>query len=682
MAYRLGVDVGGTFTDLTLLREEDGHVFTAKVPSTPDDPSRAVLNGIEKICRQSNIARRDITHVMHGTTVATNAVLTGNGARVGLITTRGFKQILHIGRSFVPGGLGGWVIYQKPRPLAPLKWTLEATERMSAQGAVVTPLDEAALRRALPVLRAAQVEAITVALINSFANGTHERRIRDILREELPGIPISISSEVISEMQEYERAITTVVNSYVGPVVGQYIATLQTELDTQMGGVKLGILKSDGGLAGSRAAADYPVNLLMSGPAGGVAGAIWVAEQAGFNKVMTFDMGGTSTDVALIENGAANLRRETRIGDVVVRASSVDVRTVGAGGGSIARVPELTGALRVGPQSAGAVPGPAAYGQGGEEPTVTDANVVLGYLPERSLLGGDMQIDRSRAAHAVEKIANAMDLSLEEAAAGIIDIVNENMFGALRLISIEQGRDPREFALMGFGGAGPLHANALAILTGAWPVIIPRGPGVLCAYGDVTTQLRNEASRTYIRRFAVLDVGVLSGYLLELEERAVAPLLAEGYSREDCVVTYQCDLRYSGQSMDLTLEVTLDELATGLTGLSERFDTTHQQLFTFALPSDKELINLRAVAVTARLSAHAPSVAAGTGDPAAALIDTQPIYVNGAHRSAGIYDRSRLAAGDRIVGPAIVVEMDSTTLILPEHTGTVDLRGNILIRPS
>ncbi len=682
MAYRLGVDVGGTFTDLILLRESDGGIFTAKVPSTPDDPSRAVFAGITRICRQSQVDRREITHVMHGTTVATNAVLTGNGAKVGFITTQGYRQVLHIGRSFVPGGLGGWVIFQKPRPLAPLKWTLEAQERISAQGEIVTPLDEAALRGVIPILRDAQVEAITVALINSFANGAHEQRIREILTEELPGVPVSLSCEVIPEMQEYERAITTVVNSYVRPVVGRYIDNLQTELDRTMGGVKLGILKSDGGLAASRAAVNYPVNLLMSGPAGGVSGAIWTALQAGFPNIMTFDMGGTSTDVALIENGEAHLRRETRVGDVVVRASSVDVRTVGAGGGSIARVPELTGALRVGPQSAGAVPGPAAYGKGGEEPTVTDANIVLGYLPAHALLGGDMQIDRARAARAVQKIADAMGLSLEEAAAGIIDIVNENMFGALRLISVEQGYDPRDFALMGFGGAGPLHANALARLTGAWPAIIPRGPGVLCAYGDATTRMRNEASRTFIRRFSAVIVDELLSILSDLAVKALAVLLAEQIARAACTVIYQLDLRYHGQSMELTLDVTPEELTTGgLDAISQRFDDTHRQLYTFALTSEKELINLRAVASSQSTFARAQDIPLGDEDPAAARLESQTIYAGGRHHRAAIYARDRLRAGNRITGPAIITEMDSTTLILPDHTGTVDRYGNLLIRP-
>lgn len=683
MAFRLGADVGGTFTDLLLIREADGEVFTAKVPSTPDDPSRAVFNGIERICSQSNVDRTDITHVMHGTTVATNAVLTGSGAKVGFITTKGYRQMLHIGRSFVPGGLGGWVIYEKSRPLAPMKWTIEADERIGARGEVVKPLDEQALRNQMAILRDADVEAVTVCLINAYTNGEHERRIAEILAEELPGIPVSISSEVIPEMQEYERAITTVVNSYVRPVVGRYIDNLQSELDRTMSGVKLSILKSDGGLAASRAAADCPVNLLMSGPAGGVSGAVWAAVQAGFENIMTFDMGGTSTDVALVESGVAHLRRETLVGDVIVRASSVDVRTVGAGGGSIAHVPELTGALRVGPASAGAVPGPAAYGMGGEQPTVTDANVVLGYLPENSLLGGDMPIDKTHAAAAVQKIADATGLDLKQAAAGIIDIVNENMFGALRLISVEQGYDPRDFALMGFGGAGPLHANALARLTGAWPAIIPRGPGVLCAYGDATTRMRNESSRTFIRRFSEVTVEQVTKLLLEIEKKAVEVLESENVAPADREVVYQFDMRYSGQSMQITLDLSLDELKQGgFDAVGQRFDETHEQLYTFKLEGEKELINLRAVATSRSTFARAQEIEAGDVDASSARISQQTVFVDRADHEAHVYDRAQLKAENQIIGPAIVTEMDSTTLILPHHVGAVDKFGNILISPS
>ena len=680
ISYRLGVDVGGTFTDVLLLNEQNGEIHTAKVSSTPSDSSIGVLAGIEKVCANANVALSEITHVMHGTTVATNTVLTGTGAKVGLVTTEGYKQVLQIARSFVPGGLGGWVIYQKSEPMAPLELTIEAQERVGADGTIVKQLDEASLRESLAALSSQNIEALTVCLINSFTNPLHEERVREIATELLPQIPVSLSSDVIPEMQEYERTVTTVTNSYVRPRVESYIRNLEGELESRMEGVTLNILRSDGGLTSAASAANYPVNLLMSGPAGGVAGAIWVASNAGYKNLLTLDIGGTSTDVALVQDGSAQLRRETTVGDVTVRASSVDVRTVGAGGGSIAHVPELTQALRVGPQSAGAEPGPAAYGNGGIEPTVTDANVVLGYLPSTSRLGGDMAIDSSAARSAVKKIANGLDLSVEQAAEGIYNIVNENMFGALRLVSVEQGHDPRDFALIAFGGAGPLHANALGKLMGSWPVIIPPGPGVLCAYGDATTRLRNEASRTLIRRFSSLVEEDLIKEFKKLEKNAEKSFADEETSMTDLETNFQADVRYHGQGLSLTVEVDLQEKRGVFEAIAVDFDEMHEKLFTFALPAEKELVNIRAVVLGEKSKVKAQSVRP-VSDISSAKLGSQSIFVDGNTLETEIYRRDGLGSGSVISGPAIVTEMDSTTLILPHHQGLVDDFGNIIITP-
>ena len=679
-SYRLGVDVGGTFTDVLLLNEQNGEMSTAKVPSTPHDSSIGVLNGIARVCEESKVDLSEITHVMHGTTVATNTVLTGTGARVGLITTKGYRQVLQIARSFVPGGLGGWVIYQKSEPMAPLELTIEADERISAKGEIISVLDESSLRESLKNLAKEKIEALTVCLINSFTNKIHEEKVRDIALEIMPEVPVSISSEVIPELQEYERAVTTVTNSYVRPKVETYINNLESELLEKMKEVKLSILRSDGGLASAQSAAKYPVNMLMSGPAGGVAGAIWVAGNAGFKNLLTLDIGGTSTDVALVQNGQAQLRRETTVGDVTVRASSVDVRTVGAGGGSIAHVPAVTKALRVGPQSAGAVPGPAAYGNGGLEPTVTDANIVLGYLPSQARLGGDMAIDVDAAQLAVGRIASDLGLSVEAAAEGIYNIVNENMFGALRLVSVEQGHDPREFALIAFGGAGPLHANALGKLMGSWPVIIPPGPGVLCAYGDATTRLRNEASRTFIRRFSATSNEELRLELEKLATSALSALVEEKATSEGSEITYQLDLRYQGQGLSLTVDVSLAEGEDVLTAIGTQFDLMHEQLFTFSLPAEKEIVNLRSIALGKEARVEVPSV---TIDPdfVNKSEGNQRMFAEGQWWDASIYDRSKVGRGTAINGPAIVTEMDSTTMILPEHVGRIDSFGNILITP-
>src|SRR3954470_10789308 len=555
MSYRLGVDVGGTFTDVLLVEEGSGSTWRAKTASTPADQAVGVLNGIGQVCAAAGIDLSEVAQVLHGTTVATNAILEGKGATVGLVTTKGFRQVLQIARSFVPGGLAGWIIWPKPEPLAALQNTVEVDERVASDGSVVRELDEDDVRAQLTRLRSRGVQALAVSLINSFADPTHERRIGAIAAELLPGVPVSLSSDVLPEMREYERTLTTVANGYVQPQVKRYVTALAEQLRT--GGVagELAILRSDGGLQSADAAIGAPVTMLLSGPAGGVTGAVWVAEQAGHRDLITFDMGGTSTDVGLVQDLHPRIGRETKVGDLAVRASSVDVRTVGAGGGSIAHVPELTRALRVGPQSAGADPGPAAYGKGGVEPTVTDANVVLGYLPS-TLAGGEITLDVEAARAAVGTVAEAMGLeSPEAAAAGIVDIVNENMLGGLRLVSVQQGFDPRDFALVAFGGAGPLHANALGRLTGAWPVIVPPSPGVLCALGDATTSARDESARTCLRRFADLDGADLAQILGELADEAGARLTGQGLRPDQQSVRYSVDVRYHGQGFEIPVDV-------------------------------------------------------------------------------------------------------------------------------
>jgi N-methylhydantoinase A len=419
------------------------------------------------------------------------------------------------------------------------------------------------------------------------------------------------------------------------------------------------------------------VNLLMSGPAGGVAGALWVARNAGFPNVLTLDMGGTSTDVALIEGGEPRLRRETSVGHLTVRASSLDVKTVGAGGGSIATVPELTGALRVGPQSAGAVPGPAAYGKGGTEPTVTDANVVLGYLPE-NLLGGSFRLDREAAKKAVQKVADALNIGLYEAAAGIIAIVNETMFGALRLISISQGYDPRDFALMPFGGAGPLHGNAMSILTGAWPVLVPPSPGVLCAYGDATTRLRVDAQRSFNRLAQDTSDAEVGAVIEGLVAQVSAELAAEGVGRQDIEIRCEVDIRYAGQAFEVPLS---SPEGSTIASLTARFDAEHNRLFTFNLSVPHELVNIRVVALGKPANVAPQAIARGDGNPAAAKVRDHELFMGGRMMPAAIYDRAALRAGDKVKGPAVICEMDSTTLIHVGHVGEVDDFGCILIRP-
>ena len=684
MSYRLGVDVGGTFTDVLLVEEGSGATWRAKTASTPADQAVGVLNGIEQACAAAGIDLSEVASVLHGTTVATNAILEGKGATVGLVTTKGFRQVLQIARSFVPGGLAGWIIWPKPEPLAALENTVEVDERIASDGAVVRELDEDDVRRQLQRLATRHVDALAVSLINSFADPAHERRIAAIAAEVLPGVPVSLSSDVLPEMREYERTLTTVANGYVQPQVQRYVQNLADRL--RDGGVagELAILRSDGGLQSASAAVGAPVTMLLSGPAGGVTGAVWAAEQCGHRDVITFDMGGTSTDVGLVRDLDPRIGRETKVGDLTVRASSVDVRTVGAGGGSIAHVPELTRALRVGPQSAGADPGPAAYGKGGTDPTVTDADVVLGYLPT-SLAGGEITLDVAAARAAVSKVAEAMGLeSAEAAAAGIVDIVNENMLGGLRLVSVQQGFDPRDFALVAFGGAGPLHANALGKLTGAWPVIVPPAPGILNALGDATTSRRDESARTVLRRFADLTGGDLTQVLTELAEDAAGRLAEQGVPRDEQTVGYQVDVRYHGQGFEIPVDVDpawLEHPDRALATLGERFDAEHDRLFSFLLSVDHELVNARATVTGPKPDVAAVTLEQGDGDPSAAVVADTTVHVGGERVPATVYDRARLRAGDVLTGPAIVTEMDSTTLVLPGHAATVHPSGSLLINP-
>ena len=679
MGYRLGVDVGGTFTDLLLFDTSSSAFWRHKTPSTPHDSSEGILNGVTAICDKAGITPGDVEFFLHGTTVATNAVLEGKGSRVGLVTTEGYRHIMQIARSFVPGGLAGWIVWPKPQPLAALEDTVTIKGRMSAEGSEIRPIDDADIRAQLGVLKDNGVEAITVSLINAYTNGAHEKRVGELAAEIIPGVPVSLSHEVLPEMQEYERTLTTVANAAVRPVVGKYVSNLRSRLaEAGMNG-KLSLLRSDGGLMSAQKAEEHPVNILMSGPAGGVTGAIWVGRNAGIRNILTLDVGGTSTDVALIENLEARRQRTTEVGHLSVRASALDVKTVGAGGGSIAYVPELTRALRVGPQSAGAVPGPVAYGKGGTLPTVTDANVVLGYLPE-NLLGGTFNLDREGAKKAVQTIADALGIDLMAAARGIIDIVNENMFGALRMISVQQGYDPRDFALMGFGGAGPLHVNAVARLMGSWPAISPVSPGVLCALGDATTRMRTETARSFSRLASQTEAADLIAILEEMAAQTCAELLADGVPEDEISTAFEVDVRYAGQAFEVPLTITPDVLTTdGIAGILARFDAEHKRLFTFNMDTPHEIVNLRAVAMGRALDLPAAELEKGDGNPIAARMRDHTLWMDGREQAAVIYDRAKLRAGDVIPGPAIVCEMDSTTLIESGCIGTVDHVGNILI---
>ncbi|KAF4535029.1 Hydantoinase/oxoprolinase [Lasiodiplodia theobromae] len=706
--YRLGVDIGGTFTDICVITPE-GRTVSAKVPTNVSDQSIAVkegVNQVRKLLKETYSWDGKFDYIHHGTTIATNAILEGKGAKTGLVVTAGHRSILSTRRSQIPGGLGAWINWQPPTPLVPLERTVEAPERVSIQGEIVRQLDEETFRESLQDLKRQKPEAICVSLLNSFANNVHEESIRKIIAEEFPSnVEVVTSTEVLPEIQEaseqthchglitdinqYERTVTTAANAVVKPVVKKYLNNLKELLapDTDI----IRILKSDGDLTSVELAGEQPVNILMSGPAGGVTGVGHeIAKNTPFKNLITLDMGGTSTDCALIPGTNTVLRRETVVGSHTVKAPSVDVRTVGAGGGSIAQFNSLTHALRVGPESAGAIPGPVAYGKGGTQATVTDANLVLGYLPSK-ILGGTFNLDVRAATTAVESIANQMGMTVTQTAEGIIDLANETMYGALRLVSVEQGYDPREFALVAFGGAGPLHANAVGKLLGAFPIIIPPAPGILCARGDAATKMSHEQSCTYIKLFSDASAEDLRAAFDNLKSGCVTTMMkALGTDRSSFEISYQADMRYKGQALILTVNMTESELMSEqsklLSLLREKFDAVHEQQFSFTLAQtiDLEIMRLRVKATDASPDIPIQSIEDAPSDtpPDSAIISRSPIVCNGETVEAIFWNRSLITKkGYKVSGPCIITEMDSNTLILPGYSGEIDNMGNIVINP-
>lgn len=680
MTCRLGIDVGGTFTDLVLFNDSTGELHLLKTPSTPQDQSVGILTGIGKLMAQSGIPPAEIKTVLHGTTVSTNIVLEENGARVGLLVTENFEQVLHMARSQTPGPLAGWMIMIKPDPLADLEDTRGIAERTNSRGEVLKPLDEAKAREAIRSLLESGVESLTVSLLHSYANPTHERRLRELIAEATQEVPVSLSSDILPEFREYERTLVTVMNAYVRPKVRLYLSNFEEKLRNIHFSPVVNIVRSDGGLMSVARAAESPVHTMLSGPAGGVSGAAFVAGLAGFDNALGFDMGGTSTDVSLIQDGVPNISRQTRLGYYPLKIPSVEVHSVGAGGGSIAHVP-MTGALRVGPESAGAVPGPASYRKGGEQPTVTDANVVLGRLPPQ-LLDGEMMLDVKAAEEAVGRIARAMGLDVYQAAQGILDVVNENMFGALRLVTVQKGLDPRDFALVAFGGAGPLHGNAMATLAGCFPVIVPTAPGVLSALGFLYADVKNEFAQTHIRTLEDAQPAQIADILAKLGKEAKAWLAEEGIAEPQQELRYEVDVRYFRQGYEFSLDVNPATLGNGgVQDIQKRFGDIHERLYGFRLNAPVELVNLRSVGVGRVVKMRPTRQEARDPDASGAVVEQRRVYFNGNFATADVYARGNLTCGNRIAGPAIVVQKDSTTVVHPGHVGEVDDYLNILVYP-
>ena len=680
---RLGIDVGGTFTDLLLHDEAGNRTYRAKTPSTPEDQSIGVAKGVATICERAGVSPADISMILHGTTVATNAVLEAKGARVGLLVTEGFEYTLHLAKSWTPGPLFGWIVMDKPEPLASLEDTRGIPERLNARGEVMRELDMDKAQQVIDDLCESGIEALTISLMHSYANPAHERQLLEYISDKYPDIPVSLSSDILPEFREYDRTITTVMNDYVRPIMTNYLSRIENRLADNGVDSKLHIVRSDGGLMSAKAAQDRPVHTVLSGPAGGVTATAMISRRTGLPRLLAFDMGGTSTDVSVIIDGKPIISRSTEVGSFPAKVPTLDVRSVGAGGGSIASLAELTGSLRVGPQSAGAFPGPVAYSRGGTEPTVSDANVVLGYLPP-VLLGGEMELDVEGASKALDKIGEPLGLTPAEAAQGVIDIANEVMLGALRDITVQKGLDPREFGIVGFGGAGPLHANAMAELLGCYPVVIPANPGVLSALGFLEAEFKNEFVRTFIRQVEDVEAATIWGELSDLASNAGEWLIAQEVEEGDRKITYSIDFRYEQQGFEVSIEVDPELVASAgsLDPVVQAFHEQHEQLYGVRFDVPVELVALRVIATGATPPVDQESAAKGQSSLADALLETRQGFFKGQWYDTPHYDRDKLAPGTKVPGPAIIRQYDTTTVLLAEHYAEVNPDGDLLIWPN
>ena len=688
--YRLGIDTGGTFTDVVALDERSGALATTKTPSTPSDPSRGLLDGIRKVLRQMGAAPDQVATVAHGTTVATNALLEERFTSLGLLVTRGFRHILEIARQSVPSGYGNSYFWVKPERIVPLERVREATERMNWRGEVLTPLDEHDVREAARWFKAQGIIAVGVCFLHAYANPAHEQRVRALFAEEYPDAFLSLSSDVLPEYREYERAMTTLVDAFVKPQVRDYINAAQAHLAEALDGasadraaaVPFLIMKSNGGVVAAREVERQPITTVLSGPAAGALGASFIASAAGFPDAITLDAGGTSTDVCLVNNGQPRLTTEGKIGRFPVKTPMIDIITVGTGGGSIASIgPD--GGLRVGPRSAGADPGPICYGKGGAEPTLTDANLVLGRIPPH-LLGGEVPLDAEAARRGLAPLAARLGLDTLRLAAGILELANWNQANAIRQITVKQGRDPRTYALVPFGGSGPLQAGRLLDLLGMRAAIVPPIPGVTSAFGLLVVDLRNDYVITRVQSQDEFDPANTQELYERLEALALDALARHGVAPARRVLLRSADLRYHGQAYEVRVDVPGGTIhaQTGQQAI-EAFHQAHRATYGYDYRGRQqaEFVNLRVTGLGLIDKPRLREIDAGGPDAAAARKGERAVYfeAQGDFQPCPLYDRARLLAGNRIVGPAIIEEYGSTTVIFPEQQTEVDRFGNLLL---
>jgi N-methylhydantoinase A len=686
--WRVGVDSGGTFTDICLFDEQEGKVETWKVPSTPDDPSRGIAQGVEEGMRRVAPESGDwpaasIVYFGHGTTVATNALIQHRGVKTGLVTTDGFRDLLEIGRQKRPDLYD--IQADKPLTLVPRDLRLEVPERLRHTGEVDVPLDEDRMRAAARALKAAGVKAVAVSFLYGFIRPDHEKRAVKILREEMPDAFISAGHEIAPEFREYERLSTVVLNAYLGPVMDNYIRRLSPRLEALGMTATPHLTQSNGGVIGFATAAEMPVRTILSGPSTGVVGAQAIGRLAGFEDLITFDMGGTSTDVALLQGGRCRLAAEATVHGYPIKAPMLDIHTVGAGGGSIAYI-DSGGLLKVGPRSAGADPGPACYDKGNPEPAVTDANVVLQTLNPQHLLGGRMKIRRDLAERAIADLAGRVGLGVPQTAQGILSVVTANMARAIRVISVQRGHDPRDYTLMAFGGAGPLHAARLAKELEIGRVLVPANPGILCAMGLLLTDLRADFARTRLMPATEASTADVAEGFAALAERAERWFEHEGIASADRHITRTVDMRYHGQNYELSVSV-VDGAITkaSLQALATGFADVHRQRYGFAADGDPvQIVTLRVEATGAVRKAELKAHPEAGSDASGAIVQHRPVWLAeaGDFVDCPIYARETLHPGNRFAGPAIVEQMDATTLVPPGWSARVDSYLNLILEAS
>lgn len=684
----IGVDVGGTFTDIVLTDTESNRTRTHKVPSTPADPSQAVMRGVGEICAADGIDVAGVGHIFHGTTVATNAALQHKGALAGMITTRGFRDVVHIGRHQRPHhySIQQSIPWQE-RPLVRRRNRLVVTERLAPpRGEVVVPLEEHEVQLAAQALRRTGVQSIAVCFLFSYLNPEHERRARSIVEKHCPGVFVTCSHEVSPQFREFERFTTTAMNAFIGPLVREYVARLADGLTAAGFRGDVHIMQSNGGVAPARTVSQLPVYTLMSGLAAGVLGGAWVGELAGRRDVITLDIGGTSADIGVITDGRFSQAsaRDTYVADYPILVPMIDLHTIGAGGGSIALV-DAAGAFKVGPQSAGAVPGPAAYGQGGTEATVTDANIVLGRIDVNSFLGGAMRLDSNAAAAALQALADKLGLSLIEAAEGVVAVLNANMAHAIRARTVQKGIDPRQYALIASGGAGPLHGAEVAQLLGIPEVIVPPYPGINSAIGLLTTDLKYDVVRTAFIVSTGADLRRLNDELISMQAILHSQLAADDVDPASAQLERSADARYVGQGYELRLALPGGAIGTAeFESALERFHELHEQEYGHHFAkSPIEFVNLRVTAIGRVPKIRRPARPAGGSFDQARIRTGKAVFRVGTELKwceTAFYDRTRLPVGEPFDGPAIVLQVDSTSVVPPYCTAELEDSGSIIIK--